>query len=82
MADAVECDGHTDPFSSIPVESFVPPTSASLEDVLFWNTEVSNMKKEISKLRIGGDALRDKIHSEVSRLQKIRLERFCKSKSA
>lgn len=71
------CKLQSDPFQSQPIESFVPPTSAPFAKVLEWQTEVKSVLKNIGKMRIGGDKLRQHLQEEVTRLRIKRFNTFC-----
>lgn len=77
-ADKVDhCKLQSDPFQSQPIESFVPPTNAPFAKVLEWQTEVKSVLKNIGKMRIGGDKLRQHLQEEVTRLRIKRFNTFC-----
>ena len=52
------CKGHDDPFERQTVEQFHPPDAAPFEKVQKWNSMVKTTLKNVSKLKIGGSALR------------------------
>ena len=61
-----------------PIEKFSPPKGATMAELMQWEDAVAEMVKGISKLTVGGQALRDQIKTEVRRLQLFRFEMFCK----
>jgi hypothetical protein len=76
-ADPDFCSGHVDPFAKFGVENFPPPKKASFEKVQRWNSALEEMTRGISKLKIGGQPLRDRIKEEVARLKVMRFDLFC-----
>jgi len=72
------CDGDVDPFIGQPVESFTPPKKSDLKSKLKWNEAVSEMLAKIKGMKTGGEALRLAIKSEISILQELRIDLFCK----
>jgi hypothetical protein len=60
------------------VETFVPPKSADLKDVMMWEDTVADLKERIRKIKTGGKSLRETIRKEVRALQLLRFQTFCK----
>lgn len=76
IGDACKTPG-IDPFNK-PVETYIPPVTASFESIQSWNSEVSSMMKVIMSKTTGGPELREFIRKEVSRMQALRFNLFCK----
>lgn len=74
----LKCIGNQDPFKVVPVEGFVPPASSSVEDTVRWTETLLAMKRDISKLKTGGEPLRSHIRSEILKIEQLRRELFCK----
>jgi hypothetical protein len=72
------CAGQVDPFQGIPVDTFTPPAAADFASVTQWRNEVKSMIARVSKVRYGGDDLRQLMRTEVETLQVLRFELFCK----
>mmetsp|Transcript_25755 Transcript_25755/g.43209 ORF Transcript_25755/g.43209 Transcript_25755/m.43209 type:complete len:406 (-) Transcript_25755:2386-3603(-) len=72
------CEGHEDPFASQPVDTFVTPKEATFEEAMEWKNALKKMVNKISKMKIGGETLREAIREEVTALQIMRFKMFCK----
>jgi len=70
-----KCDG--DPFNNVPVDTFVPPLKAPLEDKYKFIDAQKAMLAGIKKMTIGGPKLREHIEKEVRTLQLLRHKLFC-----
>lgn len=71
------CKAQVDPFQSQPVEAFIPPVGAPFAKALEWQSEVKNALKNVGKMRVGGDKLRQHLQDEVNRLRVKRFNLFC-----
>jgi hypothetical protein len=71
------CKAQVDPFQSLPLEAFVPPVGAPFAKALEWQSEVKNVLKNVGKMRVGGDKLRQHLQDEVNRLRVKRFNLFC-----
>lgn len=60
------------------VETFVPPKKSDLKSKLKWNDAVSEMLSKIKQIKTGGESLRIAIKSEITTLQMLRIDLFCK----
>jgi hypothetical protein len=76
IGDACKYPG-IDPFNK-PVETYNPPVTASYESIQSWKNEVDTMMKVIMHRKTGGPELREYIRKEVSRMQALRFNLFCK----
>lgn len=72
------CENNIDPFEKIPVDRFVPPKGAPFESVTIWKKKINDFVKSVSKLKIGGEALREKLEEDVTQLKILRFKMFCK----
>jgi hypothetical protein len=71
------CAGQVDPFQGIPVDTFTPPAAADYKSVSQWRSEVKSMIGRVSKVRYGGEDLRQLMRTEVEALQVLRFKLFC-----
>lgn len=71
------CKGQIDPFEKIPVDRFTPPKDAPFEAVTVWRKKMNEFMLTISKLKIGGSLLREKLANDVTELKILRFKLFC-----
>jgi hypothetical protein len=71
------CKGQVDPFEKIPVDRFTPPKDAPFEAVTAWKKKMNEFLTSVSKLKIGGDLLREKLTNDVTDLKVLRFKLFC-----
>lgn len=72
------CKSQTDPFEKVQIDRFIPPKDAPFEEVARWNKRIKEFVKSISKMKIGGNVLREKLEGEVAELKILRFKMFCK----
>jgi hypothetical protein len=72
------CAENIDPYAHQPVDTFVPPAGADFELVSQWKSAVRAMISKISKVKFGGEELRELIRGEVEALSVLRFKMFCK----
>ena len=77
-AEKPSCKNGNNPFKDVPPDSFVPPSNAKDEDLQKWRVEAAALTSRISRLKVGGQELRDAITKEVAALDALRLTLFCK----
>ena len=73
----MSCKNGNNPFKDVPPDSFVPPSNAKDEDLQRWRSEAAALTSRISRLKVGGQELRDAITREVAALDALRLSLFC-----
>jgi hypothetical protein len=71
------CKGQVDPFEKIPVDRFTPPKDAPFEAVTAWKKKMNEFLTSVSKMKIGGDLLREKLTNDVTDLKVLRFKLFC-----
>ena len=69
------------PFHTHQIDQYHPPTDASAADVKQWRTAVAAVMSEIRAYKQGGEALRQFMISEASKLQEVRDKLFCQNQA-
>ena len=71
------CDRGADPFEGQSVEFFVPPGDAPMKLRSAWKQMIADMLQEVSRMKVGGQILRDVMNEKVAEMKVKRYEMFC-----
>lgn len=71
------CHALSNPFQEYPVDSFLPPEGAAVDELVTWKNAVKEMMKKLASVRVGGSLLRDFIQRESKPLEELRIKLFC-----